>query len=91
MDPVALKGETRPPKFMRCYKCGSRGHRVAECRGTVCTTHCIYSRACQPHKFHVCELIPTPMWYICYQVLAACHHNNFLKAHGMSYCACVEK
>ena len=31
MDPVALKGETRPPKFMRCHNCGSRGHKAAEC------------------------------------------------------------
>ena len=31
MDPEALKGETRPPKFMRCHNCGNRGHKAAEC------------------------------------------------------------
>ena len=40
MDPVVLKGEMRPPKFMRCHSCGNRGHKAAECpnRGTLCFT-----------------------------------------------------
>jgi hypothetical protein len=31
MDPEELKGETRPPKFMRCHTCGNRGHKASEC------------------------------------------------------------
>lgn len=32
MDPIALCGDFRAPKFILCDKCGKRGHRVNECR-----------------------------------------------------------
>ena len=31
MNPEELKGDTRPPKFIRCHTCGSRAHKAAEC------------------------------------------------------------
>lgn len=31
MDPNTLVGEQRAPKFLNCYHCGMRGHKIGSC------------------------------------------------------------